>query len=81
MNVDTKLSSRIFKSLKSQTIITVFLVIIQLSYFSIMSRLLDKEEFGLFAIVTAVNIVLSEISHAGLGPAVIQKKDASYGYV
>lgn len=81
MDVDTKLSSKFFKSLKSQTIITIFLGIIQLAYFSIMSRLLNKEEFGLFAIVTAVNIVLSEISHAGLGSAVIQKKDASEEYV
>ena len=78
---ETRLSSKLYRGLKSQTLITISIGLIQLAYFSVMSRLLDKEDFGLFAVVTAVATILSEISQAGLGAAVIQKKGATYDYI
>ena len=60
-------SSKVFKGLRVQTLVTVSQVVIHLAYFSIMSRLLSKEDFGYFGIITAVTYILSEISNAGLG--------------
>jgi O-antigen/teichoic acid export membrane protein len=80
-SVNTGESSKVFKGLSQQTIITVIYAVIQLAYFSIMSRLLSKEDFGYYAILSAITYVLMEISQAGLGSAVIQKKDCTPGFV
>jgi PST family polysaccharide transporter len=74
-------STKVFRGLSQQTIITLIYAIIQLAYFSIMSRLLSKEDFGFYAILSAVTYVLMEISQAGLGSAVIQKKYISDSFV
>ena len=74
-------SDKVFKGMRSQSIVTILLGVVSLVYFSIMSRLLGQEEFGYLAIITAVTTILSEISNAGLGSAVIQHKDITHGYV
>ncbi len=73
--------SKAFKGFGSQTIITVTLGVLGLLYFSIMSRLLTQEDFGYFAIITAVTAILTSLSEAGLGAAVIQYKDAGKNYI
>lgn len=67
--------------MSAQTVITITLGLLGITYFSVMSRLLSKEDFGYFAIITAITSVLSSISEAGLGSAVIQNKDASKSYI
>lgn len=74
-------SSKVFKGLRSQSIITFLLAVIQLVYFSLMSRLLTKEVFGIFAVITAITAILTEISNAGLGSAVIQKKSVTNVFI
>ena len=74
-------SDKVFKGMRSQSIVTILLGVVSLVYFSIMSRRLGQEEFGYLAIITAVTTILSEISNAGLGSAVIQHKDITHGYV
>ena len=74
-------SSKVFKGLRVQTLVTVSQVVIHLAYFSIMSRLLSKEDFGYFGIITAVTFILSEISNAGLGASIVQRKEPTPGFI
>ena len=48
-------SSKVFQGLTQQTIITIIYAVIQLLYFSVMSRLLDKEDFGYYGIISALS--------------------------
>lgn len=63
------------KGLSSQTIVTIAIGIVEIVSFSIMSRLLTKEDFGLFAAVSAIIAVFSSISEAGLGASIVQRKN------
>lgn len=74
-------TSKVIKGVSSQTLITFFVGIIDILVFSILSRLLDKEDFGLFASVLAISVVFSSLSEAGIGAALIQKKDADDNYI
>lgn len=76
-----KESTKVLRGLSHQTVITLVYAVIQLAYFSIMSRLLGKEDFGYYAVVMAISFVLMEISNAGLGAAVIQNKNASQEFI
>ncbi len=73
--------NKVYKGMSVQTVITITLGLLGITYFSIMSRLLSKEDFGYFAIITAVTSVLSSLSEAGLGSAVIQHKEADSEYI
>lgn len=68
------LSEKALRGFSSQTLIVIGIGVVNLIYFSVMSRLLSKEDFGYFAIITAITTILDEISSAGLGSAVIQRK-------
>lgn len=59
----------------SQTLVTVILGVLELIYFSVMSRLLTQKDFGFFALITAVTVVLTSLTDAGFGSSVIQKKN------
>lgn len=73
-------TSKVYKGLGSQTIITVVSGILSFANFAIMSRLLSRETFGLFAIITAVMVVVNEVNSAGMGSAVIQRKNVEKGF-
>ena len=73
--------SKVFKGLGSQSFVTIALGLLGILYFSIMSRLLTEEDFGYFAIVMAVTTILKSLTEAGLGSAVIQKKEAPLEFV
>lgn len=77
--IDT--TTKALKGVHSQTIIVVLKGVIALCYFSIMSRLLSPDDFGLFALITAVTTIFMSLSEAGLGSAVIQRKNANQGFV
>lgn len=74
-------SGRLFKGLSIQTIVTVLMGIMEISLFSIMSRLLTPIEFGYFAAISGVIAIISCISEAGLGASIIQRKGATYEFI
>ena len=70
--------------LKGVSITTVFTIatgILGVVYFAVMSRLLSKTDFGYFAALTGIMTVISSIADAGLGAAIIQKKDADKNFI
>ena len=73
--------SKVYKGMTSQTLVTFTLGILGILYFAVMSRLLSKEDFGYFAIITAVTSILASLSEAGLGAAVIQNRNANKSYI
>lgn len=78
--VNTKqqnMTDKTIKGLHSQTLIVAIKAVLSLVYFASMSRLLTPDDFGYFALITAVTTILNSLSEAGLGSSVIQKKDAS----
>ena len=68
------MSDKAVRGFGSQTLIVIGIGVVNLLYFSIMSRLLNKEDFGYFAIINAITTILDEISTSGLGSAIIQRK-------
>lgn len=68
-------TSKVAKGISSQTLVTLLAGVEGIVYFSIMSRLLSREDFGLFAAVTAVTGIFLSISNAGIGSALIQRKE------
>lgn len=69
------LTNKTMKGIHSQTAIVVIKGVLSLVYFAIMSRLLTPDDFGYFALITAVTSILNSLSEAGLGSSVIQKKN------
>ena len=74
-------SQKVVKGISSQTLVTLIMGVLEIVVFSIMSRLLSKEDFGLFAAISAITIVFGSLSEAGIGSALIQKKDADKDYI
>jgi len=62
------------KGLFSQSFVTIALGIVELLSFSIMSRLLTKQDFGYYAAIMAIVTVFSSFSETGIGAAIIQKQ-------
>lgn len=77
----TSNTSKAIKGMSSQTLVTVVLGVAEVVGFSIMSRLLTKEDFGYFAAVTAVTTIFSSFSETGIGSALIQKKNPDRHYI
>lgn len=69
------------KGISVTTIFTIVTGILGVVYFAVMSRLLSKTDFGYFAALTGVMTVVSSIADAGLGAAIIQKKDADKDFI
>lgn len=74
-------SEKAFRGMHSQTAVVAIRAVGSLVYFSLMSRLLTPKDFGVFALLTAVTTILNSLSEAGIGSAVIQKKDPDKGYI
>lgn len=81
MTANQSNTDKLFKGLSVQTIITVVMGVLEIAVFSIMSRLLTKTDFGYYATITALVAIFASISEAGLGSAVVQKKDDSPKHV
>lgn len=78
------ISSKTDTFLKGISVTSIFTIasgILGVLYFAIMSRLLSKADFGYFAALTGVMVIVSSIADAGLGSAIIQKKDADKSFV
>ena len=71
----------LFQGISIQTLITIIMGVLEVVYFAIMSRLLLKSDFGYFAAISGIMVICMSLSEAGLGAAVIQKKDASDSHI
>lgn len=69
------------KGVSVTTVFTIATGILGVVYFAVMSRLLSKSDFGYFAALTGVMTIISSIADAGLGSAIIQKKDADKSFI
>ena len=69
------------KGISSQTLVTIILGILEVVTFSIMSRLLSKEDFGYYAAISAVVVVFASFSDTGIGAAIIQRKQLDKRYI
>lgn len=74
-------SSKVMRGISSQTIVTLVIGLTELLFFSIMSRLLSKEDFGYFAAITAVTAVFSSLADTGIGAAIVQHKEIDKKYL
>ena len=74
-------TSKALKGISSQTIVTLLLGVLEIVSFSIMSRLLSKEDFGFYAAVHAIVMVFSSLSETGIGSAIVQRKDTNSRYI
>lgn len=77
----TSNSSKIMKGISSQTLVTIVLGVVEIVSFSIMSRLLTKDDFGYYAAITAITTIFSALSETGIGSAIVQQKELSKRYV
>lgn len=73
--------SEVYKGMFSQSFVTIVMGILEIGVFALMSRLLTIEDFGYYAIITAVVGVFQCLTEAGLGSAVIQQSKATKEYV
>ena len=73
--------SKFFKGVSVQSAITITIGLMELIVFSLMSRLLSKSDFGYFAALSGITTICTSITEAGLGSAIIQKKDASISFI
>lgn len=71
----------LLRGVSIQTITTIAMGVMEILIFSLMSRLLNRVEFGYYAAISGVITIISSLSEAGLGSAIIQKKDASREYI
>lgn len=74
-------TEKTIKGLSSQTIVVLSRGVLELVVFSLMSRLLTKEEFGCFAILTVVLTIFKAFSEAGIGASIIQSKSVDKTYI
>ena len=70
-------TTQLFKGISIQTLVTFVMGVMEIVVFAVMSRLLSKTDFGYYATLTALVSIVASISEAGLGSAVIQKKESS----
>lgn len=69
------------KGLTNQTLVTIVMGVVSMVFFSIMSRLLSKTDFGYYAALMGITEIFMSFSSAGIGASVIQKKDIDDNYV
>ena len=74
-------TQKVLKGISSQTLITIVLGVVEIVSFSIMSRLLSKEDFGYYAAITAVVGIFACFSDTGIGSAIVQRKDITKRYI
>lgn len=73
-------SDKFIRGLSIQTLVSISNAITQVIVFAILSRLLSREDFGYYAALMGITLIFYAISDAGIGSAVIQKKDLDAYY-
>lgn len=74
-------TQKVYRGVSSQTLVTIILGVVEIISFSIMSRLLTKEDFGYYAAISAIVAIFACFSDAGIGSAIIQRKDPSKQFI
>ena len=74
-------TQKAIRGLSSQTIVTIVLGMVEIVSFSIMSRLLSKQDFGYYAAIVAVSTIFSSLSSNGIGSAIVQRKELTRQYI
>lgn len=79
--VEQSNTKKVFKGLSKQTLVSIGYTACDMLVFSLFSRLLTKEDFGYYAVICAVLIIVQSLSDAGIGSSVVQKQNPDAGYV
>lgn len=79
--VEQSNTTKVLKGVSTQTFITILTGVIEIVAFSIMSRLLSQQDFGYYAAVTAVSTIFAAFSDAGIGSAIVQRKNLDQKYI
>lgn len=74
-------TQKVLKGVSVQTLITILTGVVEIVGFSIMSRLLSQQDFGYYAAITAVTAIFSSFSDAGVGSAIVQRKNIDQRYL
>ena len=74
-------TKKVVKGMSAQTIVTLLIGLVSILSFSIMSRLLSKEDFGFYAAITAITVIFSSFTETGIGAALIQRKSLDKRYI
>jgi PST family polysaccharide transporter len=74
-------TSKAIKGMSSQSVVTIVLALVEIVSFSIMSRLLTKEDFGYYAAITAITTIFHSFSETGIGSAIVQRKELTKRYI
>ena len=74
-------SYKVLKGISSQTLVTIVLGVVEIVSFSIMSRLLTKQDFGYYAAITAIVAIFACFSESGIGSAIIQRKELTKRFI
>lgn len=74
-------TTKVLKGVSTQTLITILIGVIEIVSFSIMSRLLTQEDFGYYAAIAAVTAIFTSFADAGIGSAIVQRKNIDQGYL
>ena len=77
----TSNKQKVIKGISSQTIVTFVLGAVEIVSFSIMSRLLSKEDFGYYAAITGIVTIFASFSETGIGSAIVQRKELTKRFV
>lgn len=74
-------SQKVLKGVSTQTLITILMGVVEIVGFSIMSRLLSQQDFGYYAAVTAISTIFASFADAGIGSAIVQRKNIDQKYI
>ena len=81
MTQEVSNTSKVIKGMSSQTIVTLVLGVVEIVSFSVMSRLLTREDFGYYAAISAITTVFASFSETGIGAAIVQQKELTKRFV
>lgn len=74
-------SEKAIIGISNQTIATISVGVVEIVFFSIMSRLLTKEDFGYYAAISAIVVIFGSFSETGIGSAIIQRKNIDNKFI
>ena len=74
-------TQKALRGVSSQTLVTIVLGLVEMVGFSLISRLLSKDDFGYYAAISAISVVFSCFADAGIGSAIIQRKNYNTKFI
>ena len=74
-------TTKFLKGVSSQTLVTIVLGLVEIVSFSIMSRLLTRQDFGYYAALSAILVVFNSFAQTGIGSSIIQRKEIDQKFI